>query len=126
MTWVYLLLWILFSILEGIREAHYFDAFPRPAKRYDIHQIFAAQRVIVIFALSSHVIIALGFALMFPFIHDGVYYMWRHKLNVVTYPKGFWSNPSHTSTAMFDPNLWLRIIMFVVGIAGIVAYEIIK
>ncbi len=63
----------------------------------------------------------LGIILIFPFIHDGVYYTFRNILNPFIYAKRFWDD-STTSTAVFEIKLPLRKIMFVIGLVCIWIY----
>ena len=121
---VHLVLWILYSGFEGIREGYYFNCFPKPAKP-DIHILFTLQRLTVILVMcATSPLIFLAMALMFPFFHDGFYYATRHKLNVVVYPKGFWSDPSSTSTALLNFKLKDRILMLVGSVVIIITYFI--
>lgn len=116
-----LVLWVLYAIAEGIREAYYFDCFPSLPKKFDIHVLFAFQRGVVIFALAqADWFLVLPMMMMFPFVHDGVYYWFRNKLNVVIYQKKFWSDPSSTSTAILDFNVHERIILFAGAITVII------
>ena len=122
---LYTLAWVLYSVVEGVREAYYFDNFPRPTK-FNIHIIFMIQRTIVlaVFCDVFHWVFALVYALMFPFFHDGAYYITRNILNKAVYQKGFWDEPSKSSTATFDFKLWERTVMLVSGI--ILIFVIIK
>lgn len=53
---------------------------------------------------------------IFPFIHDGVYYWTRNKLNPNIYPKGFWDNPDKIkSDAILDFSLNQRIGLSIIG-----------
>lgn len=112
------IMWIVFSVLEGVREGLYFDSNPR-LLRFNVHVLFSLQRltVLVILALQYKwwLILILGNMLVFPFFHDGMYYLTRHLLNRDNYPKGFWDNPSKTSTAIMDFNLPSRIVLLLIG-----------
>ena len=121
-----ILAWILYSVFEGIREGYYFNANPTPTK-FNIHILFNIQRIAVltlIFIIAGNIWIACCF--MFPFIHDGAYYMTRNKLNKDVYLKGFWDNPSSTSTAILDFELWKRIFLFSFSILLIVVSYVCK
>lgn len=135
------LLWILFAVYEGKREAYYFSfkmkasVVQKKGFKLDEHAMFTIQRLFVAaitciacFESWLNCVIIL-FALMscFPFFHDGMYYVTRQKLDSL-YKKG-WFDQSTTSTAisdklhLFDPVP--RTIFFILSLATIV-YEIIK
>lgn len=132
------ILWIVYSILEGYREAFYFffETEDLQKKVTDLHPYFACQRIIV-GGLSAFIAVGLSnvlftliclvsLGLMFTFLHDGMYYAQRNNLNKETYPKR-WFDYSTTSTAKLDKflNPTNRIIMFIVGIGGL-AYLLLK
>ena len=58
---------------------------------------------------------------MFPFWHDGFYYMYRNNINPETYPKRFFDNTT-TSNALQNYNFTNRTIMFIVGLAVYILY----
>ena len=97
------LFWVLYAVLEGWREAHYFHRIMDTDKKTGkmLHAWWNVQRALVVAAMfvaySSWWIIGLG--LLFPFFHDGMYYFTRNKLNNVNYPKK-WLAQSSTSTAL--------------------------
>lgn len=106
-------LWILYAILEGIREGflwHYRLKSDIQDDDYDfLHDLFFIQRLIVAIVFSFFVdwtsdgflecipyIVALG--LCFPFFHNGYYYNTRNNMDPTLYPKRF-RDFSTTSTA---------------------------
>lgn len=131
------LLWILFAIYEGKREAFYFSCKIKTTQTFIIneHVMFTIQRIFVVSMaiLACHVdwlnciLILFSLALCFPFFHDGMYYITRHKLDGI-YVKG-WFDQSTTSTAnsdklhLFDP--LPRTILLGLSL-GLIIYEIIK
>ena len=140
-----ILLWFLYSLVEGKREAQYFSLKVKATineKKLmwgrDEHNLFTLQRGTVV-AMIAFLMLACGINILdcvifvicmcatFPFIHDGEYYITRGKLDGI-YPKG-WFDQSTTSTAKADKfnifNPVSRTIFFGIGIAGFV-YEIIK
>lgn len=122
---IYIILWIIFSIFEGIREGYYFNSIPASPKRYNIHTLFTAQRLTVLaFIIIQDPIAALVCVCMFPFIHDGFYYDTRNKLNPNIYTKGFWDAPSKTSTARFDFSLGTRLFFYILGLLIALIYTI--
>lgn len=105
--------------MEGVREGFYFDAKPR-LPRFNIHIPFVIQRLAVIGILTLAtakypLVAALGCGLVLPFFHDGAYYLTRHLLDKSQYPRGFWDNPSKTSTAVLDFKLSARIVLLLIG-----------
>lgn len=130
-----------YALLEGIREAWYFymkfdagGAVPSTMPKNE-HPYFAAQRLFVIscasiitvynsglaFGSSSHAVLleaVLYFAslcLVFPFLHDGAYYMKMDQIRPGIYPRR-WVDHSHTSNAKINLDYGDRLAMFVVGI----------
>jgi len=103
------IIWIAFSILEGIREGYtyaYRDSKDDGYKK-DLHPLFTIQRGLMVIALLIPLICiakyyvlleALAFALVFPLIHDGMYYVTRHRINNDVYKDGFLTD-KNTSTA---------------------------
>jgi len=123
---LYTIVWILYSIVEGVREAYYFDNFPRPTK-FNIHIIFMLQRILVLmYAVDVfHWTIGIVYACFFPFFHDGAYYFTRHMLNKGVYAKGFWDQPSKSSTALMDFPTWMRILLLGCGVIILTAIMIV-
>lgn len=118
-----LVYWIFLSASFGFIEAIFFHTadyyklkdFNR--KYSDIHVFFTLQRAITYISLFSdirHVILlAIPCIMIFPFIHDGVYYDMRNNLDENIYKRGFFDEPSITSTARtrlsFKQRTWLAI-----------------
>jgi hypothetical protein len=134
------LLWVLYSIYEGQREAFYFS-FKMKASvnmqqslRRDEHVMFTIQRILVATMCGmigfdgwiNCFLLVFALACSFPFFHDGQYYVVRGKLDGI-YPKG-WFDQSTTSTAKSDKydffNPVSRTVLFGISIL-IMAYEII-
>jgi hypothetical protein len=128
--------------MEGEREAFYFSykikcppSWIQQHSAVNEHEMFTVQRAFVL-AMACIACyhdwldtVLLAFACMgcFPFMHDGMYYLTRNKLDGI-YPKK-WFDQSETSTALTDKyglvNPVPRTIYFVLSV-GIVVYEIIK
>lgn len=123
--------WIVFSIYEGKREAWFFHKGGIKLRR-DIHFYFSIQRISVgvafVIALTSIEISWFNFLdvsltsimliSMFPFWHDGYYYLERNNLNPTIYQKRF--KDFNNSSAIFDFTWNERKIMFIVGIMIII------
>lgn len=116
--------WIIYSCLEGFREAYYFHNtnVSLHSYKHDLHPFFALQRFCALFMLlalnmSIHTFILCGaLMLIFPFFHDGFYYIVRHRLDKDIYSKGFFDD-SYTSVAKIELNFYSRVILFLIGIA---------
>lgn len=105
------ILWIVYFLIEGYREAYYFNALSlqfviQDKQKKDLHGIFTYQRLII-FGLINLVCIGLTWKLLLlsaalvliqPLIHNGMYYKTRNYLNYKLYPKT-WLDMSTTSTA---------------------------
>jgi hypothetical protein len=101
--------WILYSILEGLREGFYwhFKTNSRKDCNFEIHPIFSIQRGIVLTLIGillytfigwQSIISVISMMLIFSYFHNGSYYYTRHKLDDRLYVKR-WSDQSTTSTA---------------------------
>ena len=133
------IVWCLYAVLEGKREAEYFHY---RLKAEDIlvkegrftHGVWTLQRFLVLllilifqikelniiyfdFSLFDLICFILSLVLVFPFLHDGMYYTRRHKLNRLIYPKK-WFDQSTTSTAFFTKlnTPIMRDVWFVLGV----------
>lgn len=100
--------WILFSNISGIIEA-WFEKFYRSQSSVKMnvseHVIFVLLRCNVMWlnyiSTGKDWQVCLALACMFPFFHDGQYYLTRHKLDMSIYLNG-WMDYSTTSTAWTD------------------------
>jgi len=142
MLLITLVIWIAYSIIEGLREGYYWYYKNRgeDGNNGDIHPIFSLQRglvlaiiwllafvsfsaltglLIAISALKSTAFI-LSLMLIFSFIHNGVYYTTRNILNKNIYNLK-WKDHSTTSTAKWTKFLTFRnrTIMFAIGMLGV-------
>lgn len=114
-------IWILYSILEGLREGFYWH-FKSGRKNssllkpnylslkvdIEIHPLFALQRGLMLLStfgfmyytigLAQGIISSLCLMLIFSFFHNGMYYLVRNKLNKSIYPLR-WMDQSTESTA---------------------------
>lgn len=105
------LIWIIYSLTEGVREGFYWN-YENISKRvceFDINRIHTLQRTSVLVIFGGFLIHTLGWYsllslacmfLMFSFFHNGTYYYTRNKLKPGLYKKG-WSDESRTF-----PPLW--------------------
>ena len=111
------LLWIAYSISAAYIEAffyHYRDHDKHHG--FNEHILYNIQRAIVAVCLfgTSPKFLACA-ALMFPLIHDGIYYVCRNSYNPDIYKRGFFDDPSQSSSASFEFGFWVRLIMFLAG-----------
>jgi hypothetical protein len=115
--------WIIYSCLEGLREAYYYHNtnISLHSYKHDLHPFFSLQRFCALFMLLAismdiHTFILCGsLALIFPFFHDGFYYIIRHKLDDNIYSKGFFDD-SYTSVAKIELNFYSRAALFFLGV----------
>lgn len=136
-TIVLFFIWSGYAILEGWREAHYFhfrikvDSEVSKKEGRLLHGLWSLQRffVCLLMLIITYKIwwLTLIFLIanmsVFPFLHDGMYYKTRHKLDTSNYPKG-WLDWSHNSTAFwtkYEAPIF-RILLFVIGIFLYVLY----
>ena len=128
--WTSIGLWILYGILEGFREACFYDVnsivqTPNQSITWNLHPFFTMQRAIVlllIYKVNGDFILLGGLPLIFSFVHDGMYYRIRNQLNNKVYSKGWWDN-STTSTAFIELNIYERSVVFVIGITSLILFR---
>ena len=100
------LIWIGYSLTEGIREGFYwhYENISRKVCDFDINPVFNLQRALVLLISGGFMVQILGWyslfsllsmILMFSFFHNGTYYYTRNKLSDKTYEKG-WKDESRT------------------------------
>lgn len=99
---------------------------------YNEHIFFVANRIFVFnimicFAIldfsTVYIILgtSVGGAFMFPFFHNGFYYLGRKKIGNYNgyynvYRKGFWSEPSDSSSATINFSLVERVMLGIIGL----------
>lgn len=83
------------------------------------HFYLVAMRIpfwVLFYLVTTNVFLLTFMVMIFPFIHDGVYYWTRNKLNPDIYPFGFWDEPdAEKSDAVFDFTLKQRIWLTILG-----------
>lgn len=127
-----LFLWIIGCLVEGKRDANYYREkmhSTKPSKQ-NIHWLFMIERVIILaticwinsifFTTLNSIVFTFSLVLMFSFLHNGMYFATRNKIDKGTYPKKWFSN-SNTSTARIELTIIPRAVMFLTGIIGIIA-----
>lgn len=140
------LTWIFFSALEGKRDASFYHAnmtSSNPVKE-NIHWVFSVTRgivwsLIIIITLYEYpnqitfsdlwdllpslpilsTVFAVSLTLIFSFVHNGMYYFTRNRIDSNIYPKGFW-DASVSSTATIELSAKTRTIMAVIGGLGVI------
>ena len=105
------LIWILYSLLEGVREGFYwhYENMSKKECDFNINPVFNIQRTMVIIMMAGVLVHITGWfsllsilcmILMFSFFHNGVYYYTRNKLSDGRYQKG-WRDESKTFPIYF-------------------------
>lgn len=115
---VLFVIWLIFSLFEGIREAlsdtnGYYWKYKHIL--YTIQRcLMAAVSVTTVYIYDNWwTSVILGIALIggFSFLHNGFYCIWRNKFaHKKIYPRGFFDRGS---TAIFEFNFVTRLIMFI-------------
>lgn len=112
---------LFFYVTKSVAEGYYFHAKAKsriPAEKYQ-HWLLTAIRIpvwVLFYIATSNALLTFGLVLAFPFIHDGLYYYTRNKLNPFTYPEGFWDNPNpKSSNAVMDFTLKQRTLLAIAG-----------
>lgn len=144
MIYICLILWIVYSIIEGKREANFWHHLIKSTdykifKDKDSHPLFAVQRGLMLVALSlvsylilDSILLALYLFIMncliFSFFHNGSMYLERYKMSQMVSPNdsskwiyrmGWWDQ-STTSTAWSTKFMTPlnRTIQVILGLAG--------
>lgn len=124
---VFLLIFTLWSFLEGRREAQYFHykwLNPNPTQVRDEHLEFTLQRglYVVLSTLTSCLLFGwVGVVnffislLTFSYIHNGSYYLRRNQLDENVYKLG-WFDSSTTTTAKISFTHKQRLVFFILGV----------
>lgn len=110
-----------------MREAYYYDSEMRTDRPHkNIHWIYFVQRGIVLMIIGiilNTVLLPIGLAFLFPFVHDGTYYVQRNDLDPRIYPQRF-TDHSRTSNAYFEFTFIDRLMFFIGSIITFVTYFI--
>ena len=112
---------LFFYVTKSVAEGFYFHAKAKSKTSYEKYQhwVLTAIRIPVwiLFWMYTNWILTLGMILIFPFLHDGIYYYTRNKLNPFVYTEGFWDDPNpKSSNAVMDFTLLQRTLLAAVGI----------
>ncbi len=127
---VVILLWALSSCLYGIGEGYYFyhlnQAQDRRGKKYDhlflsvVRGVLSLSLLCVVWLSSNSwvitTLILIYFMSIFPFLHDGFYYITRNKFVEGTYADG-WQH-YQDGRAYLDFTYPQRVMLFVGGCAS--------
>lgn len=125
-----IILILIWTIGEGLREA------VSDHKNYNYvkikHTVYSLTRAVfyVLVFLYAKVFILVFAIFIFPFLHDGIYYIFRNYLATQDglakcYPKGWFSQGKTAVTeAFFTPAV--RIIFFCLGIASVIINFIVQ
>jgi len=93
------LLWILYAFFEGLREANskHHKNLSKSLIEIKSPLVYNAQRLIVLIIINLHlwshitylaIFSTISMAIMFPYIHNGTYFLIRNKLNPSIFTKG--------------------------------------
>ena len=113
------IMWVLFVISSSVMEAYIFHGVtPWSTTRINRHVFLQITRVVVFvgfFGINVNLLLyLLPHGLMFPFLHDGIYYSTRHSLNPSVYKLG-WRDTSTTTDARFSFGYKKRKTFFILG-----------
>jgi hypothetical protein len=118
--------WQLLAMSLGVMEGAFFGA-ARGQVEDDIHQYFWTPRTIGAMSILAWLIAedvswfivpmnAAAYVLVFPFWHDGMYYVAYSWLNPEPYPRRFFDQ-STTTSADISFAFPLRLILFIAGVS---------
>lgn len=124
------LLWVATSILEGCRDGFFYSYRMNSAKsdNYNMHWLFTSERGVILALICwigldymstiETAFFASSLALCFSFLHNGMYYWTRNKLDNKMYPKGWWDE-STTSESTIEFGARARTVLASIGFAAI-------
>jgi len=111
MIYICFLIWALYCIIDGVRDAIFYHHYNLHSKRlFNEHIIFVIQRSMVCFMLfylsDFNFLLLLSLTLNFSFFHNGSYYTTRHilKKKIYNYDNLYskkWFAQSTTSTSFW-------------------------
>lgn len=115
-------IWIGYALLDAIWEAMYYVLKARNSMldKYNEHPMFMVQRGLVLVLIGyilKQFYPCFLLCFMFPFVHDGMYYLIRDILDR-SYPMRWIARPKK-STAVFDIVFqypWVRVVSFVAAL----------
>jgi len=134
LKYIDLLIFIVFALFEGWREAAK-DAHGGSNTNYpyNVHLYYLPIRVLVsivcvsfnFLSIKSALLLLLSYALVFPFWHDGAYYVTRKALEphnplLMDY---HWFGESSTTTAKISLSAPGRVLFFTIGLIIYAGYE---
>ena len=129
-----IILFIIYSYFEGVREADYFHFRWKHENEIvkDEHLKFTIQRSVVAILGTISSTILLGWfgllfipcaALVFTFLHDGAYYKRRNMLDSTVY-KNKWFDQTSSSSAKISLTPVVRTILFILGISSAIVIDL--
>jgi hypothetical protein len=113
-----LLFWLTYAVMEGIKEAFYYNAVDPDEPQNNLHPFFTVQRglvAVLVLCLSGAWLFIPVLFLVFSFMHNGAYCMKRNDLNPETYAER-WKGESTTSRAIFEFSYRSRLTQFIAGL----------
>lgn len=117
------LIWVGYCLAEGVLHA-YFYAHQNAStlkENFNEHPIFMAMRACVLIPLGAWLsdgMAVFAFILVQPFIHNGMYYYWRFKVDG---HYGSWLSQSRTSTAI-TTNLFTPLVRIACAVVGVTVF----
>lgn len=135
--WSVVILFIIYSYIEGDVDGDYWEMLKGRLSQtqsvglMDDHVMLFARRVIVGLALSislfdftaNAILFLICLGLIFSLCHNGAYYLRRNELNPNVYKNGFFAY-SLTSKARMEFTFVQRLVLFIIGIVGIVLIQV--
>lgn len=131
---LFAILWQLLGITQGIlwsREGE--DSF-----EWNEHVIFVLTAVFAVMAFvlgfvfegteRDIVLLIIAIILIYPFFYNGAYYEVRKRIakgnNQIVYPRGWFSDPSTTSTATINLSNKVRNVLLILGLGVLSIYYV--
>ncbi|MEK6880325.1 MAG: hypothetical protein AABY22_11985 [Nanoarchaeota archaeon] len=110
--WLIFLIWILYCIIDGIRDSLFYHHYNLKTERlFNEHIVFVIQRGIValiLLLLSLNIWLIIPFILSFSFFHNGSYYTTRYYLWKRTYYNGGEYNKKWFAQSITSTSFWTK------------------
>lgn len=127
-----LFLFIWYSLVQGYKQAYYYHN--RHLTTENLHGYYFAEALIygllisIILGYKEYLLIfvdLISYGLIFPYFHDGMYYVTRNNLDNNIY-KMRWYSETNTSEAKMNIKYDLRSAMFIIGLVLYISFNILN
>jgi hypothetical protein len=134
---VCIMIYILYAVSKGYIQAYYYHN--RNLTKENLHWLYLTEAVVVAVLLSyiftpesklvwlniiGMILNVLSLGAIFPYFHDGEYYITRHWLDSTKYPLG-WKDIGRSGNAWMNFNYFDRVGLLILGLALLIINNLI-